>query len=129
MSTQVVVTLPEEAYRRAESLADMTSRDVADVVADAAVLWLERVGERTQGDRPVEELSNGEILALSEMQMKPKQSRRMSILLERQQDDVLTPAGRLELAALLQVYQEGLLRKAQALREAVQRGLRGPLEP
>ena len=29
----------------------------------------------------------------------------------------------------MQHYQAGLLRKAQALREAVQRGLREPLEP
>jgi hypothetical protein len=29
----------------------------------------------------------------------------------------------------MQVYQEGLLRKAQALNEAVQRGLRPPLAP
>jgi hypothetical protein len=29
----------------------------------------------------------------------------------------------------MQVYQEGLVRKARALREAVRRGLRPPLEP
>jgi hypothetical protein len=36
---------------------------------------------------------------------------------------------RSEMLALMQVYAEGLLRKAQALREAVRRGLREPLEP
>jgi hypothetical protein len=30
---------------------------------------------------------------------------------------------------LMHVYEHGLLRKAQALRVAVQRGLRAPLEP
>jgi hypothetical protein len=29
----------------------------------------------------------------------------------------------------MQIYQQGLLRKAQALREAVHRGLRAPLNP
>jgi hypothetical protein len=42
---------------------------------------------------------------------------------------LLTNAERGELASLMDLYQRLLLRKAQALREAVRRGLRGPLEP
>ena len=41
----------------------------------------------------------------------------------------LSDTERPELLALMQVYQEGLLRKAQALNESVKRGLRKPLEP
>jgi hypothetical protein len=48
--------------------------------------------------------------------------------LDKQQAGKLTNDERPELLALMQVYQEGLLRKAQALNEAVQRGLRKPLE-
>lgn len=61
--------------------------------------------------------------------MKPKQERRFSLLLERQQAGELSDAERSELLALMQLYQEGLLRKAQALHEAVRRGLRKLLEP
>ncbi len=64
-----------------------------------------------------------------ELQMEPAQDQRLSFLLDKQQAGELTEADRSELLALMQVYQEGLLRKAQALREAVQRGLREPLEP
>ncbi len=32
MSTQVTLTLPDEVYRRAERLAQLSSRDVADVL-------------------------------------------------------------------------------------------------
>jgi len=61
--------------------------------------------------------------------MEPKQDQRFSELLDKQQATQLTSDERSELMVLMQVYQEGLLRKAQALNEAVQRGLREPLEP
>ena len=38
---------------------------------------------------------------------------------------VNTPVEQRELTALMQIYEEGLLRKAEAIREAVRRGLRG----
>jgi predicted transcriptional regulator len=38
MSTQVTLTLPDEVYRRAERLAQLSSRDVADVLADTTPL-------------------------------------------------------------------------------------------
>jgi hypothetical protein len=68
-------------------------------------------------------------LALTELQMLPAQDRRLSALLQKQQAQALSDPERAELLALMQVYQEGLLRKAQALREAVRRGLRMPLKP
>jgi len=55
--------------------------------------------------------------------MEPTQDQRLSTMLDRQQAGELTEAERPELLALMQVYQEGLLRKAQALHEAVRRGL------
>ena len=39
------------------------------------------------------------------------------------------PGLRRRLDELMHVYEQGLLRKAQALRVAVQRGLREPLQP
>jgi hypothetical protein len=61
--------------------------------------------------------------------MTPVQDRRLSTLLHRQQTGELSDMERSEMLALMQVYLDGLLRKAQALREAVRRGLREPLEP
>lgn len=128
MSTQVSVTLPEDVYRRAERLATLTSRNVADVLADTIVLSLTPLAEEQEPVRSISELSDEEVLALMELQMEPAQDQRLSVLLDKQQAGELTEADRSELLALMQVYQEGLLRKAQALREAVQRGLREPLE-
>lgn len=75
------------------------------------------------------DLPDAEVLALAEAQMDRAQDRRLGTLLARQQAGPLTEDERRDLLALLHVYQDGLLRKAQALRKAVRRGLRPPLEP
>jgi hypothetical protein len=53
---------------------------------------------------------------------------RLSELLNRQQAGILSAAERPELTRLMEVYQTCLLWKARALREAVRRGLRPPLQ-
>ena len=73
------------------------------------------------------ELSDDAILAWAEYEMKPGEDRRLSDLLSKQQGGFLAETERLQLTALMQLYQEGLLRKAQALAEAVQRGLIDPI--
>jgi hypothetical protein len=76
----------------------------------------------------VTSLSDKEVLALTELQMEPEQDQRLSELLYNQQAGTLVNADHSELVSLIQVYQEKLLLKAQALHEAVERGLRKPLE-
>ncbi len=127
MGTQVTVTLPDEVYRRAERLAQLSHRDIAEVLTDMITLSLPVLHPQPDVPAPVETLSDAEVLALSQFQMEPAQDGRLSELLDRQQAGMVTEAERSELAALLQAYQEGLLRKAQALQEAVHRGLREPL--
>ena len=129
MSTQVTVTLPDETYRRAAYLAQLTGRDVADVLAETIGLSLEPLGGQQSGAPAVADLSDEDVLALADAQMGSAQERRFSDLLDRQQARHLAEEDRHALLALMQVYQDGLLRKAQALHEAVRRGLRQPLEP
>ena len=73
--------------------------------------------------------SDVEVRAGTDVQMPVAEDQRLSDLLQRQQAGSLTDAERGELASLIGLYQRLLLRKAQALREAVRRGLRDPLEP
>ena len=127
MSTEVTVTLPDEVYRRAERLARLTGREVADVLVDTIEISLQPFAAQPGTDRPVTTLSDEEVLALTDLQLETGQDRRLSVLLDTQQAGWLTEAERTELRALMQLYEEGLLRKAQALREAVRRGLREPL--
>jgi hypothetical protein len=129
MSTKVVVTLPDDVYRRVERLAHLASRDVADVVADTLALSLLPVGLPAEPVRVVTELPDEDLLELVDLQMPPAQDQKFSRLLQKQQEGQLSDIERSELLSLMQLYQDGLLRKAQALREAVRRGLREPLEP
>ncbi len=123
MSTQVIVILPDPVFRRIERLAQLTQRDVEDVVVDTLEISLSSVGEGVEEGASVTALTDAEVLALSHLEMEPAQDRRLSHLLDRQQAGELTASEQRDLWALMQVYQEGLLRKAQAMREAVRRGL------
>lgn len=129
MSTQVRITLHDEVYRRAKRLAQMSNRNIEDLLAQAIELSLSPVGAAANNYKPVSKLSDREVLELSDMQMDSKQERRFSRLLNKQQTGKLSNSEEPELLALIQNYQENLLRKAQALREAVRRGLREPLTP
>jgi hypothetical protein len=129
MTTCVMVTLQDDVYRRVERLAQLTSREVADLLADTITLALPPLAVSAESVPAITALSDEEVLGLTELQMTPKQDRRLSALLQKQQERVLSAAEQTELLVLMQVYQEGVLRKAQALHEAVRRGLRTPLEP
>ena len=72
---------------------------------------------------------DAEILKAADVQCPPEHDLRLSELLLRQQANQLANGDRAELQALMQVYQSELLLKACALREAVRRGLREPLDP
>jgi hypothetical protein len=129
MSTQVTVTLPDDIYQRAAYLARLTGREVADVLAETIDLSLQPLRLPLANEPPLAQRSDAEVLALADAQMDPSQDHHLSDLLARQQAGALAAGDREVLLGLLQVYQNGLLRKAQALRQAVQRGLRPPLEP
>ena len=76
---------------------------------------------------PVGELSDQEVLALAELQLAPEQQAALSELLVQNREGMLNAKGRHRLDEMMRIYEHGLLRKAQALRVAVQRGLREPL--
>jgi len=126
--TQVTLHLRDEVYQRAAMVADRSGRPVADVLSESIELSLNPLGVSGNGDNPAE-WTNEEVLEAATAKMPAKQDKRLSELLDAQQAGELTEADRAELTALMLTYQRGLLRKAQGLREAVQRGLREPLAP
>ena len=126
MSKQIVIDLPDEVYRRAEGLARITRRDVADVLADAITLSLPSLADSNAQTMSMTALSNDDVLALSRLELPPAQDKRLSTLLDRQQGNALADAERTELQVLMRVYQERLLQKAEAIEEAVRRGLLRP---
>ena len=128
MSTQVTISLPEETYRRAKRLAQLTRRDVGSVGAATVLLVLPQI-DAWEGETAMANLSNEEVLALADLQMNAADDRKLSQLLDKQQAGTLAETERIELMRLMQIYQSSLLQKAEGLAEAVQRGLRKPMTP
>lgn len=121
MSTEITIQVSDQVVRHAQHVAAQTHQCIEDVLA----AWLERVITEV----PVAELSDDEVLVLTELQLRPEQQSALSHLSEQNREEQLDDEGSHRLDTLMRLYEQGLLRKAQALREAVQRGLREPLQP
>ncbi|MCC5650304.1 hypothetical protein LC609_10735 [Nostoc sp. XA013] len=108
MNTQIIITLPDEIYQRAERFARLANRDVASILVDTIQLSIPPVNGDVSDLEPVSVLSDEQVLALTELQMEPEQDARLSELLDHQQSGTLSEGDRSELQTLMQVYQEGL---------------------
>ncbi len=132
MNKTITLNLPEDVYNRANSIAQLISRDLTDVLIEAISLSLSPTSPFNKSDNnstySIQSLSDSEVIALSELQMESEQDSRLSQLLLKQQADTLSETERPELWTLMQIYQTLLVKKAVALAEAVSRGLREPLE-
>jgi hypothetical protein len=127
MSTQITITLTDDVYQKADRFARLANRDIASILADTIQSSIPNISEAATTLAPISLLSDADVLALTELQMEPAQDIQLSALLDRQQAGILTDIDRSELQILMQTYQEGLLRKATALSEAVKRKLIKPL--
>jgi predicted transcriptional regulator len=127
MNNQITITLPDEVYKRAEHFARLANRDIASIIADTIQFGIPSISLIAAAFEPISALSNEQVMALTELQMESEQDARLSELLDRQQAGIMTEVEYSELQALMQIYQELLLRKATALSEAVKRGLMEPL--
>jgi len=79
-------------------------------------------------DLPIESLSDQQVLDLANLEMLPDQQLDLSQLLDDSREGQLNENTALQLEQLMQIYRSGLVCKAQALKIAVSRGLRPPLD-
>lgn len=121
MNTQVTINISKRVARQARQKAKQMKKNLEDVLAG----WLEEAALEV----PVDQLPDDEVLALTKLTLSNKQQNRLSQLLARNKEDELNKNERYELDKLMREYEHGLLRKSQALRVAVERGLREPLQP
>ena len=121
MSEQITIRVSDRVARSAAHVAAQSQRRIEDVLAD----WL----DRAVTELPVDELPDQEVLALTELQLAPEQQAALSELLMQNREGALNDEGQHRLDEMMRIYEHGLLRKAWALRVAVQRGLREPLQP
>lgn len=127
MSTPILVNLPDEALRRAQRPADLTRRDVADVVADMVVLNLPDLPVDSPQVVLNDALNDEQILALAQSELPDDEDALPSHLLDAQQSGELSRDQQRQLVQLMRSYQELLLLKAEAPALAVERGLIPPL--
>jgi predicted DNA-binding protein len=122
MTAQITLNLPDEVYHQAELLAQQRHRSVSEILVETLEIFL------LPTSKPVSELSDAEVIAQTQLRLQPIQEQRLSELLDRQQSGTIASVERDELQALIHIYETRLLRQAQALNEAVQRGLLEPLK-
>ena len=87
------------------------------------------LGSKEPGEPTIRAWPDKDVLAEADLRMSVQDDQRFSELLFRQQAGLLSTPERSELLSLMAAYQDGMVRKARALAEAVRRGLRGPLSP
>ena len=119
MSEMMTIPVSEQAAHYATRVASLTHQSVEDVLAR----WLDWAA----AEIPVETLPDEELLALCDLEMDKEQQQELSHLLDRNREGMLGPESQARLDELMQVYRRGLVRKGQAIKVAVQRGLRPPL--
>ena len=85
--------------------------------------WFADIDETT----PVEQLSDEDVLVLSEARLNQEQTTEMKALLARRRTSQLDRAEHERLEALMTLYQTTLVLRARALKVAVERGIRPPL--
>jgi hypothetical protein len=120
MSQTVTLELSDEVIARAREAAQYANRRLEDVLSE----WL----ERGSPDTPAELLTDAQVLAVADLQLDKSFADELSDLHDRQKEGELDDAGRIRLTELMGIYQGALLRKSEALKVAVQRGLRPRLD-
>ena len=116
MSEKLIVELPDELLQQVRSVARQTQRSVDEVLADCV--------RRAGGEPVLELLGDEELLAACDSSLDESLQESLSDLLERNQEGTLDPVERQRLDDLMRTYRTGLVRKAQAIKLAVDRGLR-----
>jgi hypothetical protein len=119
MSQTVTLQLPDELASTAQGIARQTQRPIEAVLVE----WLDRVA----AELPIAQLNDEQLLALTKAEMGNRQQAHLSDLLARNREGTITATEQQQLHDLLQIYRRGLIRKAEAVRVAVERGLIPPL--
>ena len=84
-------------------------------------------GQMCHGESHVETLTDEQLLSLAGAQLAADEQQELSSLLAFNREGTLSARQHVRLDELMQVYRHDLVRKAQALQVAVDRGLLPPL--
>ncbi len=121
MNDSVTLSLPHELFARAQAWATQSGRPLEEFLTESLEVSLSPFSDSAA---TIRQWSDQRVVEVLQSELAPEQESRLSQLLRKQQNERLTAEQSLELQTLMTVYQEGLLAKSAALREAVRRGLR-----
>ncbi|MCP5100232.1 MAG: hypothetical protein GY943_32165 [Chloroflexi bacterium] len=116
---RITLQIPNSLATKAQSVALQTKRPVEDVLVE----WLNNAAEKVS----LNTLGDDQIIALTNHVMDADQQAKLSTLLARKREEALIPVEKQTLDALMAIYRQGLVQKAEALKIAVERGLIPPL--
>ena len=118
---EITVNLPENVYRNVSSIAQLTERTIDEIIEETFENRFEREVEMLK--KSVALSSDNEVLQLANLQMPEKQSNKLSKLLAKNGQRILTDIEREEIGKLMQINRLNDLRKAIGMVEALKRGL------
>jgi hypothetical protein len=116
MAEQVTLTLPDALAQQVNAVATLTQRTREEILLE----WL----ARGSMEPVISSLSDIQVLALCDLELSPPEQEQLSEFLAKQRENQLHPNEASQLEDLLQRYRRGLVRKAEAWKVAVERGLR-----
>ena len=115
MNQEVTLKISDRIIQQATIAASRKKNRVEEVLSD----WLESVFEEKFTDK----MSDKEILALTKIQISPDEQERLSELLFKNRETGLNKNEQRELDLMIEISERNMLRKSEALRVAVERGL------
>lgn len=115
MSEQITLQVSSNVLQHAAQVAVKTSQNLENLLSGTLEFFY--------SDPPVQSLSDQEVIALGQLKFSDAEQELFSDLLYENREGLLTADRREELDRMMKVYERGQLRKAEALEEAVKRGL------
>ncbi len=119
MNQEVTLKISDRIIQQARQTASKKDYRVEDVLTD----WLESIFEEKFTDK----MSDEEILSLTKIKISPKDQNRLSELLFKSRETGLDETEQRELDLMIEISEPNMLKKSEALRIAVERGLIEPL--
>jgi hypothetical protein len=118
---EITISLPDKIFANVASLANKTQRRIDEIIVEK----IERDFSFDVNDleKQISVCSNSEIIELSNLQMPEKQDKRLSFLLQKQNEKDLTKSEQKELWKLMDLNRLATLKKAFAMREITKRNL------
>lgn len=115
MSEQITLQVSSNVLQHAAQIAVRTQQNLENLLSGTL--------ESFYAEPPVQSLSDQEVITLAQSKFSDAEQELFGDLLYENREGLLTPERREELDRMMKVYERGQLRKAEALEEAVKRGL------